>query len=187
MYMRIYAAPIALPIAVAVISVIFQSPAEARRAFVRGANGTAGAFAHSGQYGQRAGARALGRNAGFGFRGGSYQGPNGSTLQTAQAGAYKRGVGGFRKKQFDATGANGGNANGYMNHAYNAQTGSGTRNSGVSYTNPQGQSYGYDGSTTYTKGQGGTTTIDTKNKNDYTIDWQKGEKPVVTQTNTTSE
>lgn len=185
--MKKYAAPIAIPVALAILTMVIQSPADARRAFARGANGSVGAFGYNGQYGQRAGARALGSNAGFGFRGGSYQGPNGSTLQTAQGGAYKRGVGGFRKKQFEATGANGGNANGYMNSAYNAQTGAGSRNSGVSYTNPQGQSYGYDGSTTYTKGQGGTTTIDTKNKNDYTVDWQKGEKPVVTQTNTTAQ
>jgi len=183
--MKNYAAPIAITLAI--LSITIQTPAEARRAFARGANGTMGAFASQGQYGQRAGARALGRNAGFGFRGGSYQGPNGSTLQTAQGGAYKRGVGGFRKKGFEASGANGGTANGYMNNKYNAQTGTGERNSGVSYTNPQGQSYGYDGNTTYTKGQGGTTTIDTKNKNDYTIDWQKGQKPVVTQTNTTVE
>lgn len=182
-----YAAPTAIAAALAVLTMVIGSPAEARRAFARGANGSIGAFANSGQYGSRAGARALGANAGFGFRGGAYQGPNGSTLQTAQGGAYKRGVGGFRKKQFEATGANGGNANGYMNHTYNAQTGTGARNSGVNYTNPQGQSYGYDGSTTYTKGQGGTTTIDTKNKNDYSIDWQKGEKPVVTQTNTSAQ
>ena len=181
--MRNYTAPLALPaVILAIASMTLAQPADARRAFARGANGSIGAFAQQGQYGQRAGARALGANAGFGFRGGSYQGQNGSTLQTAQGGAYKRGVGAFRAKQFDATGANGGQAAGYMNNVYNAQTGTGTRNSGVSYTNPQGQSYGYDGTTNYTKGQGGTTTIDTQNKGDYTVDWQKGEKPVVTQT-----
>lgn len=186
--MRNYAAPLAFTAALlAVFSMVVTPPAQARRAFARGANGSIGAFAHQGQYGQRAGARALGANQGFGFRGGSYQGPNGSTLQTAQGGAYKKGVGAFRAKQFQATGANGGNASGYMNNAYNAQTGTGTRNSGASYTNPQGQSYGYDGTTNYAKGQGATTTIDTQNKGDYTIDWQKGQKPVVTPTSTTSE
>ncbi|PZM77912.1 MAG: hypothetical protein DKT66_26925 [Candidatus Melainabacteria bacterium] len=186
--MRNYAAPLAFTAAfLAVFSMAVTPPAEARRAFARGANGSLGAFAHQGQYGQRAGARALGANQGFGFRGGSYQGPNGSTLQTAQGGAYKKGVGAFRAKQFQATGANGGNASRYMNNAYNAQTGTGTRNSGASYTNPQGQSYGYDGTTNYAKGQGATTTIDTQNKGDYTIDWQKGQKPVVTPTSTTIE
>ncbi|MBA3993043.1 MAG: hypothetical protein C0469_05895 [Cyanobacteria bacterium DS2.3.42] len=185
--MRNYAAPFVIPAVLAVLTMTVAPPSEARRAFARGANGTAGAFAHQGQYGQRAGARALGANAGFGFRGGSYQGPNGSTLQAAQGGAYKRGVGGFRAKQFQATGANGGTGSGYMNNAYNAQTGTGTRNSGASYTNPQGQSYGYDGTTNYAKGQGATTTIDTQNKGDYTVDWQKGAKPVVTQTGTTTQ
>jgi len=186
--MRNYAAPLALTATFLVVLSFATAPqAEARRAFARGANGAIGAFANQGQYGQRAGARALGANQGFGFRGGSYQGPNGSTLQTAQGGAYKRGVGAFRSKQFQANGANGGNANGYMNNAYNAQTGTGTRNSGVSYTNPQGQSYGYDGTTNYAKGQGATTTIDTQNKGDYTIDWQKGQKPVVTQSEATPQ
>ncbi|HNB21556.1 MAG TPA: hypothetical protein PKZ32_04020 [Candidatus Melainabacteria bacterium] len=186
--MRKHAAPIALTAAfLTVLSLAAAPQAEARRAFARGANGSIGAFAHQGQYGQRAGARALGYNQGFGMRGGSYHGPNGSTLQTAQGGAYKRGVGAFRAKQFQATGANGGNANGYMNNAYNAQTGTGQRNSGVSYTNPQGQSYGYDGTTNYAKGQGATTTIDTQNKGDYSIDWQKGQKPVVTQTSSSSQ
>lgn len=185
--MKLLVAPFIIPAALSIVSIILAPPADARRAFARGANGSIGAFAHQGQYGQRAGARALGRNAGFGFRGGSYQGPNGSTLQTAQGGAYRRGVGGFRAKQFEASGANGRSGSGYMNHKYNAQTGEGARNSGVSYTNPQGQSYGYDGSTSYTKGQGGTTTIDTQNKGDYTVDWQKGQKPVVTQSNTTAD
>lgn len=160
-----------------------QQPAEARRAFARGANGVLGGYASQGQYGQRAGFRAFGQNAGIAARAGSYAGPNGGTLQTAGGGAYKRGVGAFRGSQFNATGPNGGAASGYSNHVYNAQTGA--RNSGKSYTNPEGQSYGYDSTTNYTRGQGGTTTIDTQNKGDYTIDWQKGEKPVVTPTSTT--
>jgi hypothetical protein len=161
-------------------SVALQQPAEARRAFARGQHGVAGVYASQGKYLNRAGTRALGANAGFGARAASFNGPNGTNAQFGAGGAYKRGTGGFRAKQFSATGANGGSANGYMNNVYNAQTGTGMRNSGKSYTNAQGQTYGYDGSTSYTKGQGATSSINTQNKGDYTVDWQKGEKPVVT-------
>ncbi|MBC7997483.1 MAG: hypothetical protein IAF58_06055 [Leptolyngbya sp.] len=168
-----------------ITSVTLTEPAEARRAFARGQHGAAGAYAHQGQYGSRAGARAFGANGGFSARAASFNGPNGTNGQLAAGGAYKRGVGGFRAKQFSAEGANGGSANRYMNNAYNAQTGTGVRNSGASYTNPQGQSYGYNGTTSYAKGQGATSSIDTQNKGDYTVDWQKGQKPVVTPVPTT--
>lgn len=177
------ATPLVVPtLLAALIGASFLQPAEAGRAFRRGANGVVGGYAHQGQYGQRAGFRALGKNAGAWARGGSYSGPNGGALQTAGGGAYQKGVGGFRKSQFDATGPNGATASGYSNNVYNAQTGQGTRNSGKDFTNTQGQSYGYDSATNYTKGQGATTTIDTQNKGGYTVDWQKGEKPVVTPT-----
>lgn len=163
-----------------ITSVTLTEPAEARRAFARGPQGVAGAYGYQGQYGRRAGARAISANGGFNARAAAYTGPNGTSVQSASGGAFRRGVGGFRGKQFSAEGANGGSANKYMNNAYNAQTGTGVRNSGASYTNPQGQSYGYDGTTSYAKGQGATTSIDTQNKGDYTVDWQKGQKPVVT-------
>lgn len=43
-------------------SLLAAQPAEARRAFARGPNGTAFAFASQGQYGSRMGARAMGCN-----------------------------------------------------------------------------------------------------------------------------
>ena len=159
---------------------VFCADAEARRAFVRGGNGVAGGYAGQTAYGSSVGARAFGPNAGAAFRAGSYAGPNGGTFQGANAGAYKRAVGAFRASQFSAAGPNGGSATGYSNNVYNAQTGTGVRNSGKSGTTASGQSYGYDGTTDYTKGVGATTSIDTQNKGDYTVDWQKGTKPVVT-------
>lgn len=162
-------------------SIAMEEPAQAqRRMFARGANGVAGGYANQGQYGQRAGFRALGQNAGFGARASSYAGPNGGTFQSSGGGAYKKGVGAFRQGQWAGTGPNGGAGSGYSNNTYNAQTGQGTRNSGATYTNPQGQNYGYDGTTSYTKGQGATSTIETQNNGSYNVDWQKGEKPVVT-------
>lgn len=154
--------------------------ANAERVFARGSRGAAGAYAAQGQYGARAGARFLGPNAGFSARAGSYAGPNGGALQTGSTAGYKRGVGAFRKSGFSGTTPGGGAASGYSSNVYNAQTGTGTRNSGVDYTHPSGQQYGYNGTTDYTRGQGGTTTLDTQNKGDYSIDWQKGTKPVVT-------
>ncbi len=109
-----------------------------------------------------------------------FAGPNGGTFKGANAGAYKKGVGGARASQFSSQGPNGGSASGYSNNVYNAQTGTGARNSGKDFNTASGQSYGYDGSTSYTKGSGATSTIDTQNKGDYTVDWQKGTKPVVT-------
>lgn len=157
------------------------NPAEAKRVFAGGSGGGIGAFNHQGQYGKTVGAGAFRRGqGGAGFVGGSYTGPNGGTFQGGTGGAFKKGVGGFRHSQFQGTGANGGSANGYMNSKYNAQTGQGSRESGVSATSAGGQNYGYDAQSTYTRGQGGQTTIDTQNKGDYTVDWQKGEKPVVT-------
>lgn len=161
-------------------STLATCPSEARRAFARGANGTAGAWATQGQYGSRYGARVLTPTAGAGFTNNNLAGPNGGTFKNQGKFAYKQGVGGYRKNQWSGTTPAGGSGNGYVNSKYNAQTGQGSRQSGAEYTNPQGQSYGYDGNTSYTKGQGGTTSIDTVNKGTYNVDWQKGEKPVVT-------
>ncbi len=157
-----------------------NNAADARGFHARGSKGAAGGYARQGQYGRSAGAAAVGYNRGAGFRAGSWNGPNGGSLQSAGGGAYKRGVGAMRASKFASTGPNGGSASGYSNNVYNAQTGTGVRNSGKDINTASGQSYGYDSSTSYTKGQGATSTIDTQNKGDYSIDWQKGSKPVVT-------
>lgn len=174
---NLYAAAL---VGAALINIGIISEANAERLFARGSQGAGGAYASQGQYGARAGVRAFGQNAGFSARAGSYAGPNGGSLQANGASGYKRGVGAFRGQSFSGTGPSGGSGAGYSNNLYNAQTGTGTRNSGMNYTNPSGQQYGYDGTTNYARGQGATTSIDTQNKGDYTVDWQKGAKPVVT-------
>lgn len=184
--------------------------AEARRCYTAGANGTAGSFARSGQYGQSAGVGGwrYGQG-GAGASAGSYAGPNGGSFRGGRAGAWKPGTGGFGTGAFQATGANGGTGhgsraaawqrgvggygqtntqlngangnsyNGFKNGAYNAQTGQGQYNSGKSGTY-NSQDYGYEQSTQFTRGQGAQTSIDTVNHGDYTVDYTKGSKPVVT-------
>ncbi len=159
---------------------IAGQPAQARRAFARGPNGAAGAFGSQGEYGSRMGARAMGYNAGAGFRAGQWNGPNGGSAQGGAAFGYKRGVGGFRGTKWQGQTANGASGSGWSKNVYNAQTGQGTRSSSEQIQTAAGKDYGYNGSTNYTKGQGGQTTIDTDNKGDYSIEWQKGQKPVVT-------
>ncbi len=160
--------------------IIAGQPAEARRAFARGQYGAAGAYGSQGTYGSRFGARAMGANMGAGMRGGQWAGPNGGTAQSAGAFGYKRGVGGFRGSSWQGQAPNGASGAGYSKNVYNAQTGQGTRSSSQQFETAAGQNYGYNGTTNYTKGQGATSTIDTQNKGDYTVDWQKGQKPVVT-------
>ena len=156
-----------------------SEPAFAYRAFARGARGSAGAYASQGQYGQRAGARVLGANQGGGIRGGQYAGPNGGNLQTGGAFGYKSGVGAFRKSAWSGQGPNGTSGSGYTKNQYNAQTGVGDRSSSEQVKTASGQNYGYSGNTTYAKGQGGQSVIQTDNKGTYDVDWAKGEKPVV--------
>lgn len=170
----------ALACAAALNTTVASSPSQAKRAFARGANGAAGAWNTVGTYGSRKGARVVTPYAGAGLSQNNWAGPNGGTFQNKGGFAYKQGVGAMRKNQWSGTTPAGGNANGYVNSQYNAQTGQGTRESGAHYTNPSGQQYGYDGNTSYTKGQGGNTTIDTQNNGTYNVDWQKGQKPVVT-------
>jgi hypothetical protein len=95
---------------------------------------------------------------------------------------YQRGVGFGRKSGWNGTAANGASGSGYTNSKYNAQTGQGTRSSSEQVKNAAGQNYGYNGNTSYTKGQGGDSQINTDNHGDYNVDWAKGQKPVVTQT-----
>lgn len=154
-------------------------PAEARRAFARGPNGAVGAYGYQGAYGGRAGARAIGYNAGAGIRSGSWAGPNGGSFNTGGAFGYRRGVGGARGSAWNGTTAAGGSGSGWSKGAYNAQTGQGTRASSEQWNTASGKDYGYTGNTSYTKGQGGVSNIDTDNHGDYQVDWAKGQKPVV--------
>lgn len=93
---------------------------------------------------------------------------------------YQNGVGGSASRGFNAATTNGASASGYKTNNYDATTGQGTSAKGRDVNTVNGESYGYDASTTYTKGQGFTTSLDTQNKGDYTIDYSKGSKPVVT-------
>lgn len=148
--------------------------------FFGGPNGAGGAYGYQNQYGGRMGAAAVGRNMGAGIRGGSWAGPNGGSLQSGGGFGYKRGVGGFRNSGWQGQAANGASGSGYTKNMYNAQTGQGTRSSSEQIQTAAGKDYGYTGTTNYTKGQGAVTSLDTQNKGDYNIDWQKGQKPVVT-------
>ena len=157
--------------------------AEARRFFASGANGAAGGYAHAGTYGQRAGAAAIGTNAGAGIRSGQYYGPNGGTAQSGGAFGYKRGVGAFRSGGWSGTAPNGASGYGNATNKYNAQTGQGVRSSNEQVTSSSGQNYGYNGTSNYTKGVGDSSVINTDNKGSYDVNWTKGSKPVVTPVN----
>jgi hypothetical protein len=137
----------------AIAALLIWQPAEARGFHARGANGACGGWAHQGAYGK-----------------------------TAGFGGFKRGVGGAWGSGTSLAGAGGSTYKGWHAGKYNAQTGQGHWGSGKQLYNAKtGNSYGYTGDTTYQKGQGGTTAIDTLNHGDYTVDWAKGQKPVVTQ------
>jgi hypothetical protein len=157
-----------------------QQGAEARRAFAYGPNGAVGGFANRGQYGGRIGGAAVGPNQGAGFRAGQVAGPNGGNLQGAGAFGYKRGVGAFHKSGWSGQAANGASGSGYTNNKYNAQTGQGVRSSSEQVQSAAGKDYGYNGTTDYTKGQGGSSVIQTDNKGTYDVNWANGQKPVVT-------
>lgn len=105
---------------------------------------------------------------------------SGGSLDRQGQWQYKNGEGGSSSRGFQAQAANGASASGYKNGQYDAATGSGTMSKGRDYNTTSGESYGYDANTAYTKGQGFTTTVDTQNKTDYTVQYNKGEKPVVT-------
>ncbi|MBY0357543.1 MAG: hypothetical protein K2W82_06030 [Candidatus Obscuribacterales bacterium] len=160
------------------------SAAEAKSFKTYGYRGRAAGFTHQGQYGQAAaiGGQMYGGGAAgaAGFRG---YGPNGGVYKGGRAGMAIPGVGAVGGRAVSGTSASGNHYAGYGGGAYNAQSGQGLYNGGKSYTHAQtGQQYGYDQSTQFVKGQGGQTTIQTENKGDYTVDWQKGQKPSVTQT-----
>ena len=154
--------------------------AEARRAFAYGPNGAAGGYAYRGQYGGRIGGAALGPDQGAGFRAGAVAGPNGGNLQGGGAFAYKRGVGAARASGWSGKAANGASGYGYTKNSYNAQTGQGARSSAEQLQTASGKDYGYSGTTNYTKGDGGSSVIQTDNKGTYDVNWGPGAKPVVT-------
>lgn len=156
-------------------------PAQAQRLRFAGSRGTAVGYNSQGQYGQRLGLRAAGANGGrLGLRAGSYTGPNGGKASRNSNWQYQNGVGGSANRDFSATSAGGASARGYKTNNYDATTGTGTATKGRDYTSKDGSTYGYDSTTAYTKGEGAQKTIETQNKGDYTIDYSKGSKPVVT-------
>lgn len=155
--------------------------------FAAGPAGAAGGIAGRGQYGGGAAGFAAGQNAGAGFHAGKWAGPNGGNFQTAGASGYQRGVGAFRQSGWSGKAANGASGSGNVKNYYNAQTGQGTRSSNEQVQNAAGQDYGYNGNTSYTKGQGANSVIQTDNHGTYDVNYQKGQKPVVTETSTTSQ
>jgi hypothetical protein len=161
--------------------------AEARRAFAAGPNGAAGAYAFRGQYGGRIGAGAVGPNRGAGFRAGQVAGPNGGSLKAGGAFGYQRGLGAFHQSGWQGQGPNGASGSGYTKNRYNAQTGQGVRSSSEQVKTSSGADYGYKGTTDYTKGQGATSVIQTDNKGTYDVNWDKGQKPVVTPVSTQTQ
>jgi hypothetical protein len=156
--------------------------AYAGRFFARGQNGAAGAIGRRGQYGAGAAGFAGGPNMGGAFHAGQYAGPNGGNVQSAGASGYKRGLGAFRKSSWSGQTASGASGSGFTNNQYNAQTGQGVRSSAQQVQTAAGKDYGYNGNTTYTKGQGADSTIQTDNHGTYNIDYNKGQKPVITNT-----
>ncbi|MBS1989215.1 MAG: hypothetical protein JSS83_01790 [Cyanobacteria bacterium SZAS LIN-3] len=165
----------------------------AQRFYASGANGRAGGFARKfqngggaagfagrGRYGSAVGGAVATPYGGGAFHNAQLTGPEGGTLNTRGAGAYKPGVGAFRQGQFSGTTANGGSGSGTSGFKYNAQTGQGTQATSAQFTSASGQNYGGSETTSWTKGQGGTTDIQTDNHGSYDVDWAKGQKPVVT-------
>jgi hypothetical protein len=169
-----------LLLSVAVIYQFSTPQAEARRFFAAGPNGTAGAFASSNQYGQRAGARVFGKNAGAGISGGQYTGPNGGTFGRAGAFGYQRGVGAARVGGWNATAPDGATASKRVGNVYNAQTGTGTRLVSKDATGANGTQYGITKDTNYTKGQGFTSQVDTDRHGDYQVNYAPGSGATIT-------
>lgn len=163
-----------------------QSAGIGGRRFGRGAAGAAGGrwSGPNGGNTQAAGGGIAGRQAGLIGGGFSGQGPLGGTGQGAGAAGWRKGVGAFEHTGSQFKGPNGSTYAGSTNGKYNAQTGQGSFDSSKqAYDAKNGKNYGYDASTQYQKGQGADTTIDTQNHGDYSVDWDKGSKPVVQHSN----
>lgn len=143
-------------------------------------SGSQGATANGGTW-RRGGATAWQNGESFAHKSGfSGTSAAGGSLNRQGQMQYQNGVGGSASRGFNAATTNGASASGYKTNNYDATTGQGTSAKGRDVNTVNGESYGYDASTTYTKGQGFTTSLDTQNKGDYTIDYSKGSKPVVT-------
>lgn len=94
---------------VAAFSASAMQPAHAGRWNARGQSGAAGTFHQKGQYGQRAGARAVKfGQGGLSAKGGNWAGPNGGTLKRGGVNAWKNGQGAFHASGSQGTGPNGG-------------------------------------------------------------------------------
>jgi hypothetical protein len=171
---------------IAVIAVSCMQPSQARGWRYAGPNGVAGA--RGGSYTGANGGTFAGGGGGFatrqaGLLGGAFKGTgaNGGTAQGGGLAGWKQGVGGFEGTNMSAKGANGGTYNGSTRGQYNAQTGQGAYNGSHQVYDPQnGQTYGDTNQTTFTKGQGGTTQLDTNHNGDYQINYKPGQAPVVT-------
>lgn len=140
----------------------------------QGTTGSGGSYWRGGATGWQNG---LGAAHESGFSGST---AGGGSLDRRGQWQYQSGVGGSASRGFQAQTASGASASGYKNMEYDAATGSGAISKGRDYNTASGASYGYDANTSYTKGQGFTTSIDTQNKTDYTVKYNKEEKPVVT-------
>ena len=185
------------PIIFSLLAIIAASsslaPAESRGFRAVGPRGYVGGNAHNfvGPYGglhQGVGGAAIGPNGGL--AGGAFRGtgPNGGTGSGSGLAGWKRGVGGFEGTQMNLKGAGGSTYNGYTRGKYNAQTGQGSYNaSHQAYDAQNGKNYGDTNSTSFTKGQGGSTQFDTDNHGDYTATWGAGQKPVITKDPTTGQ
>jgi len=166
----------------------FQAPsAQARGWAVANGNGAAGGWGHrfsgpnGGRFAGGGGAIANGNGGVYGRRF-SALGANGSYAQGGAAAGWKRGVGAVEGSRLSMRGPGGSTYNGYTGGGYNAQTGNGAFNSSRQvYDAKNGQNYGYTNNSTYARGQGGQTQIDTDHHGDYTVDWGNGQRPVVVQ------
>lgn len=146
------------------------------------ASGSKGETAAGGAW-QRGGATAWQKGVG-GAHASQFDGTtaNGGAASRNSNWQYQNGVGGSANRDFSVNSASGAAASGYKTNNYDATTGTGTATKGRDYTAKDGSTYGYDSTTSYTKGEGAQKTIETQNKGDYTIDYSKGSKPVVTPT-----
>jgi len=158
----------------------FQNGGQAAGFAGRYKNSAAAGFAGRGRWGTAVGGGVATPYGGGAFHKANLAGPNGGTFNTEGAGGYKTGVGAMRQGQFSGTTANGGTGSGTSGFKYNAQTGQGNQATSAQFTSASGKEYGGNESTTWTKGQGGSTDLQTDNHGSYDIDWAKGQKPVVT-------
>ena len=125
-----------------------------------------------------------------GLVGGAFNasGPNGGSAVSGGLAGWRRGVGAFEGTNTSLRGPGGSTYNGFSRGTYNAQTGTGAYDANRQVSDAKnGQNYGYTNDTTYQKGQGGQTQIDTDHHGDYTVDWGNGQKPTIINDGTTAQ